>query len=215
VDVYVDYTGTLWTNVLGRTDTPPRETMLAELTRSLKAKYGVTVLGSLGFENAYALAMRRPAAERLGVRTLEDLGPAAGDLVLGGDLEFLSRPEWAAIRDAYGLKFKAEKSFNPTFMYRAVQSGEADVISAFSSDGRIAADDLVVLADPKGAIPNYDAVVLLAPRRTGDGRLRAALQPLIGAVTVDNMRQANLMVDRDADKRSPADAARWLEGALK
>lgn len=215
IDVYVDYTGTLWSNVLGRTDTPRREIMLAELTRRLKAQYGVTVLGSLGFENAYALAMTRATAERTGVLTLADLRGAAGELVLGGDLEFLSRPEWAAVRDVYGLQFKSEKSFNPTFMYRAIQSGEADVISAFSSDGRIAAQDLVVLGDPKGAIPNYDAVVLLAPGRAADAKLRAALQPLIGAVAVDKIRQANLMVDQDADKRSPAEAARWLEESLK
>lgn len=214
VDVYVDYTGTLWANVLHRTDTPSREQMLAELTRELKARYGVTVLGSLGFENAYALAMRRDAAERLGVVTLADLEGKAGALVLGGDLEFLSRPEWAAIRDAYGLEFKRRRSFNPTFMYRAVQSGEADVISAFSSDGRIAAQSLVVLGDPKGALPNYDAVVLLAPGRAGDKRLMRALEPLVGAIPVDAIRQANLMVDRDADKRSPADAARWLERRL-
>ncbi|MFX4842762.1 glycine betaine ABC transporter substrate-binding protein, partial [Acinetobacter baumannii] len=73
LDVYVDYSGTLWTNVLHRTDTPPRAQLLAELTGELKAKYGVTVLGSLGFENAYALAMKADQAGRLGVRSLDDL----------------------------------------------------------------------------------------------------------------------------------------------
>jgi osmoprotectant transport system permease protein len=67
-------------------------------------------------------------------------------------------------RDAYGLRFKTKRQFQPTFMYRALGSGEADVISAFSSDGRIAADDLVVLGDPKGALPPYDAVILISPR---------------------------------------------------
>jgi osmoprotectant transport system permease protein len=215
VDVYVDYSGTLWANVLGRTDNPPRAQMLAELTRELKARDGVTVLGSLGFENAYALAMGREQAGALRVTSLADLGRAAPRLVLGGDLEFLSRPEWKAMRDAYGLQFKGERSFNPTFMYRAVQAGEADVISAFSSDGRIAAMDLVVLSDPKGATPAYDAVILLAPKRADDRQLREALQPLIGAIAVEPMRQANLMVDRDADKRSPAEAASWLESAIR
>ena len=62
IDVYVDYAGTLWTNVMGRSDTPPRALMLDELTRSLRDRHGVTVLGRLGFENAYALAMRRERA---------------------------------------------------------------------------------------------------------------------------------------------------------
>ncbi len=214
IDVYVDYSGTLWTNVLGRKDSPPREVMLAELTRVLKDRYGVTVLGALGFENAYALTMRGDQARRLNIRTIADLAPHAPAMTLGGDLEFLSRPEWAAIRSAYGLSFRARKSYNPTFMYRALEGGEADVISAFSSDGRIAAEHLVVLGDPRRAIPAYDAVLLVAPKDSGDERLKAALRPLVGRIAVDKMRQANLMVDRDQDKRAPEDAARWLEAAV-
>ena len=214
LDVYVDYTGTLWTNLLGRKDSPPRAQMLAELTRALKDRYGVTVLGPLGFENAYALTMTSPRAAALGVRSIDDLAGRAPQLTLGGDLEFLSRPEWAALRQAYGLRFKAQKSYNPTFMYRALEGGEADVISAFSSDGRIAADHLAVLSDPRHAIPNYDAVLMISPKRANDARLRQALQPLIGRIDVGHMRQANLMVDRDQDKRSPEQAGRWLEAAV-
>ena len=214
IDAYVDYSGTLWTNVLGRRDTPSRQAMLAALTTELKARYGVTLLGPLGFENAYALAMKADRAQTLGVSTLADLAAAAPGLTLGGDLEFLSRPEWTAIRRAYGLNFKAERAYNPTFMYQALRSGEADVISAFSSDGRIAADHLVTLADPKGAVPAYDAVVLISPRRSADPRLLAALRPLIGRIPVDAMRQANLSVDRDRDKATPDKAAAGLSRAL-
>jgi osmoprotectant transport system permease protein len=214
VDVYVDYSGTLWTNVMGRTDSPSREAMLKDISSFLRERYGVKVLGPLGFENAYALAMKSDRAGALGVRTLDDLKAPAPQLTLGGDLEFLSRPEWTAIRTAYGLDFRASKSFNPTFMYRALQDGEADVISAFSSDGRIAADHLRVLGDPRHAIPSYDALVLISPKRAGDARLAAALQPLIGRVPVERMREANLMVDRDQDKRSPAQAAQWLQRTL-
>ena len=211
LDVYVDYSGTLWTNVLGHADTPPRAELLARLGRELKGRYGVTVLGPLGFENAYVLAMQADRAARLHVASLSDLAPKAGDLVLGSDLEFLSRPEWRALSGAYGLRFKAERRYQPTFMYRALQDGEADVISAFSSDGRMAADRLVALADPKGAAPSYDAVILLAPRRAGDMRLKRLLQPLVGAVTVQAMRAANLSVDRDRDKQTPEQAAKGLE----
>jgi osmoprotectant transport system permease protein len=214
LDVYVDYSGTLWTNVLARTDTPSRRQMLTDLTRELKARDKVTVLGPLGFENAYALAMKRDRAEALGIVSLDDLARHAGGLTFGSDLEFLSRPEWAALQKAYGLNFKASKSYNPTFMYRAIDSGEADVISAFSSDGRIAAQNLVVLSDPKGAVPAYDAVLLLAPGRGDDRRLVEALRPLVGAIPVEKMREANLSVDRDADKRSPAEAARVLAQAI-
>lgn len=210
VDAYVDYSGTLWANVLKRRDNPGRAAVLAALTRELKARDGVTVLGPLGFENAYVLAMRGDRARGLGVVSIADLAIQAPALRLGADLEFLSRPEWATIRDAYGVAFARQTSYQPTFMYRALEDGEADVISAFSSDGRIAADRLTVLTDPKGALPPYDAVILISPRRSADTRLRAALRPLVGAISVDAMRDANFSVDRDAGKLGPAQAARNL-----
>ena len=214
LDAYVDYSGTLWANVLKRTDNPGRAAVLAELTTELKRRDGVVVLGSLGFENAYALAMPRAKAEALRIKTLDDLAAHAGELTMGADLEFLSRPEWAAVRDAYGLKFRRQVQYQPTFMYRAIASGQADVISAFSSDGRIAADDLVVLADPRHALPPYDAVLLISPKRAADARLLGALKPLIGKIPVEAMRAANQSVDRDANKVSPAQAAQALEQQL-
>ncbi|HEY9235845.1 MAG TPA: glycine betaine ABC transporter substrate-binding protein [Phenylobacterium sp.] len=210
IDIYVDYTGTLWTNVLKRNDNPGREAVLDELTSELKARDGVVVLGSLGFENAYAFAMRSDRARELGVTSLTDLARQAPQLNFGSDLEFLSRPEWKAVNSAYGFHFRSERSFQPTFMYRALAGGEADVISAFSSDGRISADNLVVLSDPKGALPPYDAVILISPQRAGDQRLLSALRPLLGAVSVEAMRAANYSVDRDRDKLTPAEAARAL-----
>lgn len=215
LDAYVDYSGTLWTNVLRRTDNPGREAVLRALSAELERRDGVLVLGSLGFENAYALAMRADRAGSLGVRSIADLAARAPALTLGSDLEFLSRPEWKALQAAYGLRFRSMRSYQPTFMYRALMSGDADVISAFSSDGRIAADRLVVLNDPKGAIPPYDAVILVSPKRAHDARLIAALRPLLGRISVEDMRAANLSVDRDQDKRTPQEAARALEAKLR
>jgi len=214
IDAYVDYSGTLWTNVLKRADNPPRAELLRQLTQALRARDGVALQGALGFENAYALAMRRDRAQALGIRTIADLARRAPEMTLGSDLEFLSRPEWSALKAAYGLNFKAERRFQPTFMYKSVAGGEVDVISAFSSDGRIAADDLVVLSDPKQAIPPYDAVILLSPKRAHDLRFQRALAPMLGAIPVQTMRKANLSVDRDRDKATPAQAARALERVI-
>jgi osmoprotectant transport system permease protein len=214
IDAYVDYSGTLWTNVLQRTGNPGRKAVLDQLTTELKRRDGVLVLGSLGFENAYAFVMRPDRAAALHIASIADLAREAPQLKLGSDLEFLSRPEWKAVQGAYDLRFKSQKSYQPTFMYRALSGGEADVISAFSSDGRIAADHLVVLSDPKGAIPPYDAVVLISPQRAHDARLLAALTPLIGKVPVEAMREANLSVDRDEAKATPAEAAAALRKRL-
>lgn len=214
LDVYVDYSGTIWANIMQRTDTPAREVVLREMQEWLRRERGITLLGSLGFENAYALAMRRVRAEALGIHSIADLAQHASTLAMGADFEFLSRPEWTALQSAYGLQFRSQRQFQPTFMYKAAGGGEVDVISAFSSDGRIAAEDLVVLADPQQVILSYDAIVLLAPGRAADGKLRRALQPLIGAIPIEAMREANLQVDRDQHKVTPAAAAKWLAQAI-
>ena len=114
------------------------------------------------------------------------------------------------MQKAYGLRVAAQTSFNPTFMYRALADGQVDVITAFSSDGRIIADDLVTLADPRAALPRYDAILLVSPQRAGDLAFRAALQPVVGAIDLAHMRRANLEVDRDADKFTPRRAAEEL-----
>lgn len=213
LDVYVDYSGTLWTNILGRTDPAPRARMLQELQAELRRRYGVELLGALGFENAYVLAMRSDRAAALGIRTIGDLARVAPQLTLGGDLEFFARPEWRLLQARYRLDFRGHREYQPTFMYRALMSGDVDVITAFSSDGRIAADHLTVLRDPLHAIPPYDAVVLLSPRRAADPVLRAALAPLLGAIPIELMREANLQVDRARAKASPSQAAVWLAAA--
>ncbi len=211
VDISVDYTGTIWTNYLKRTDNPGREAMYETIREWEARENGVRVLGRLGFENAYAFAMRGPRAQALGVASLSDLAAVAPRLTVGGDPEFFERPEWIAVRDAYGLRFGRTRNFAPTFMYNALQSGEADVISAYTSDGRIAADRLVVLADPEGALPSYDALLMLSPRIAAEEGVVAALQPLIGAISVEAMREANFAVDReDADKLTPKQAAAEL-----
>ncbi len=211
IDVYVDYTGTLWSGAMKREDVAPAWQVQAEVSGYVAREHGVRALGALGFENAYALAMRRERAAALGVRSISDLAAHAPALGLGSDFEFFSRPEWSRLVRTYGLTFARRQSFDATFMYDAVKAGEVDVVTAFSSDGRIAAHDLVVLTDDQGAFPPYDAILLLSPRVADDARVVGALQSLVGAIDVERMRQANLLVDRDEDKKTPLDAARFLE----
>ncbi len=208
VDVAVDYSGTLWANQLHHTDTQTREAVLVETAAWLNETKGILLLGSLGFENAYALAMSRSKAEALGIRSIADLAGHARELSIAGDYEFFARPEWTAIRDAYGLNFREQRQMQPDFMYAAAKNGEVDVISAYTSEGRIAQYDLLVLDDPKHAVPPYDAIVLLAPQRAHDAALIEALKPLIGAIDVEAMRAANLRAS--SGNASADEAARGL-----
>ncbi|HEY7792047.1 MAG TPA: glycine betaine ABC transporter substrate-binding protein, partial [Vicinamibacterales bacterium] len=207
IDAYVDYSGTIWTTVLHRTEIPTdRGAMQNEVARVLADRDGVTVACALGFENAYALAMRRGDADRLGIRRISDLVSYAPRLVIGSDYEFFSRPEWRAVQAAYGLRFARQRTMDPSLMYQAVAAGSVDVISAYSTDGRIAAFDLRVLTDDRHAIPPYDALVLVNSRtaREAPDFLRA-LEALAGRITQQAMRRMNEEVDQK--KRDPAAVA--------
>ncbi|HEY8332406.1 MAG TPA: ABC transporter permease/substrate-binding protein [Tardiphaga sp.] len=209
IDVYVDYSGTLWANQFHRTDILPRQKLLTELKATLE-KSNITLLGELGFANAYALVMPRQKAEALGIRTVADLAARASSMTIAGDYEFFSRPEWAGLQKAYGLGFRTQRTMQPDFMYAAVASGEVDVIAGYTSDGLIAKYDLVVLDDPKAAIPPYDAILLLSPKRANDEKLKAALQPLLGRIDIATMREANLRAAGGDGNSSPEAVARWL-----
>jgi len=210
IDVYIDYTGTLWLNQLKQTTTPSRDQLLADLTRVLADKHHVTLFGSLGFENAYALVIPKKRANELGIHSIADLAAHSGQMSIAGDYEFFSRPEWAALQKAYGLNFRQQRQMQPDFMYAAVASGEVDVIAGYTSDGLIAKYDLAVLDDTRHIIPPYDAVVLLSPDRANDDRLKTALAPLKNAIDIATMRAANLRASGNDASSSPDQVARWL-----
>lgn len=213
IDVAVDYSGTLWTNRMQRHGAPPREQLLAELSEWLHNTLGIRMLGSLGFENAYALAMASKRAAALDVRSITDLAGRAGGLTIAGDYEIFARPEWTALRNAYGLKFRTQRQMQPEFMYKAVADGEVDVIAAYTSDGQISTYGLTVLADDKHAIPPYDAILLISPKRAGDAKLIAALKPIIGSIDVATMRAANARASNGSE--TPDTVARWLAGEIE
>jgi len=208
VDVAVDYSGTLWANRMQRKDVPAREKMLAELSRWLTTTQHIEMVGPLGFENAYTLAMTKQKADALKVRSIADLATHASGLSVAGDYEIFARPEWALLRSAYGLNFRMQRQMQPEFMYRAVSEGEVDVIAAYTSDGQISTYDLSVLPDIKHAIPSYDAILLISPKRAGDDKLIAALKPLVTSIDVAAMREANARASNGSD--TPDSAARWL-----
>jgi osmoprotectant transport system permease protein len=203
IDAYVDYSGTIWANEMHR-----KAEVLDAVSQWVEKTDGIRSLGSLGFENAYVLAVPRALAEKLGIHTIADLAWHAPELSIAADYEFFERPEWKALVTTYCLHFRAQRTMQSDFMYKAAHNGDVDVISAYSSDGRIAKYDLTVLANPKHALPPYDAILLIAPEDAKDARLAQALKPLIGAIDVKKMQEANLRATGSG--ASPADVAKWL-----
>jgi osmoprotectant transport system permease protein len=209
IDAYVEYTGTLWTAVMKRGAVPADRAELLTEIRGYLAQRGVSLVAELGFDNSYALAMQRARAERGNLRSIGDLARVSAELSMGADYEFFARPEWASLQSVYGIDFRERRSMDPALMYQALQTGAVDVISAYSTDGRIAADDLVVLEDEQHAIPPYDAVVLAGRAlRERHPEALAALAELSHSIDSEQMRRANAAVD--LQHRSVADVAHEL-----
>lgn len=215
IDIYVDYSGTVWVNHMEGGDTfPDRAVLTDSVRRFLHDRHGVTLAAMLGFENTYAVSVRGADVKRLGLRTISDLAPVARQFVFGADYEFFARPEWPAVRDAYGLAFRELRTMDPSLMYQAVAAGEVDVISGYGTDGRIDAYGLQALEDDRHAVPPYDAVVLAGARLAREAPdVMAALGRLDGAIATDRMRAMNFEVDEQGADPS-AVAARFVDGLL-
>ena len=197
LDLSIDYSGTIWSTILGR-DTVglDRSEVLKEVERRLRDEYGVILLASLGFENTYCLAVRTEEASRRGWTSISDLVGDAPGLEILGDFEFFERPEWRALEDGYAFAFRRERAMDSSLMYEALRSGDGDVISAYSTDGRIEAYDLRVLADDRGVIPPYDTMVLASREFVErEPALSDRIRGLAGRIDAATMRRLNARVD--------------------
>ena len=214
LDVYVEYTGTALTTILHQPpDNDParvRQTVGSRLSR-----LGITTLPPLGFENTFAILMRRPQAESLGIRTLSDLVRPARTLRAGFGPEFMNRPDgYPGLVKAYGLAFaETPREMDRNLLYQAVAQGSLDIAAGDSTDGRVASLDLVHLVDDRHYFPPYEAVPLVrAGALTQHPSLRAALDRLSGRIDAATMRKLNHQVD--GLKRNPAVVAReFLDSA--
>ena len=210
IDVYVEYSGTVWTTLMKRPDTVPREVLQAQVRAFLAEHDGVAVSATLGFENTYGLAMPRKEAARRNITDIPTLAAVAPTLRVAGDYEIFGRAEWAALQRTYNLTFASQRSMDPALMYEAVAHGSVDVIAAYSSDGRLATQDMIVLPEPRHVIPPYDALVLTGPGLRHNQAALQALAELGGKLSLTDMQRLNAEVD--AGRGSPSDVARrWVE----
>lgn len=211
IDVYPEYTGTGLVAVLGQEPSSDPAGVLATVRREFRERWGVHWLAPLGFENTYAIAVRRETAERHGLRTLSDLVAAAPSLTAGFSPDFLGRADGLpGLADAYGLRFAGTRPLLQAVKYRALATGEVDVIDGYSTDGQIARYDLVVLHDDRGFFPSYQAAPLVSARLHDDFPAAvAALTTLAGVLDEELMRRLNRRVEVDGE-----DVARVAAEAL-
>jgi osmoprotectant transport system permease protein len=207
---YVEYTGTIDQEILsGRSimDSAQRATALAA--------DGIAISQGLGFSNTYALAMTSARAKQLGIASISDLARHP-QLRYGISNEFLDRADgWPGLRDRYQLAATNVYGTDHDLAYRQIQSGEIDVIDAYTTDARIEPHDLVLLHDDRQFFPRYEAVILysasLAHRYP---ELLAAWKLLEGKVNEATMSQLNAAVELDQAEESQV-AARFLRHRLQ
>jgi osmoprotectant transport system permease protein len=210
IDVYVEYTGTALVDILRRPASRDRRAVLDEVRRAYAAR-GLRVGDPLGFDNTFALVVR-PTDAAAGLRRISDLAQRADRLKLGCFGEFLEREDGLrGLQRAYGFTLRLPPvEMDLGLLYPALVQEQVDVVVGSATDGRIAADGLVVLEDDRAYFPPYEAVPILNARRAGEEpRLAAALAALARRLDAGTMRRLNHAVD--GEHRAPADVAReWL-----
>src|SRR5712664_456159 len=191
IDAYPEYTGTITQQIL-KTD---RALSLAEIRASL-AKFQVGMTEPLGFNNTYALVMRRSEAQRLGVHTIRDLQKYP-ELKIGLTHEFLNRQDgWRPLRERYALPQQNVVGIDHALGYAAIANGSVDVKDAYSTDAKIEQNDLVVLDDDLQFFPKYEALFLFRLSMRPDAI--GALRQLEG--TLDEKRMVRLNAEAGRTK---------------
>jgi glycine betaine/choline ABC-type transport system substrate-binding protein len=212
VNVYVEYTGTGLLAILGMelpesnagatpVATPDGgvgiDPVYEIVSREYSEQFGLEWLQPWGFNNTYALAMRSDHVEELGISTISDLAPYAGDLTFGATQEFLVREDGLpGLEGVYGFQFGDSLGLDPGLMYAALDEGQVDVISAFATDGRISALNLTLLEDDKGFFPPYYAAPVVRQDLLEEApEVADILNQLAGQIDDATMAGLNLEVD--------------------
>jgi osmoprotectant transport system permease protein len=209
LDGYVEYTGTALTALFNQPVSGEKAAQVFERVRDAYAARGLTLLPPLGFNNTFAILVRRDEARRRGLTTISDLSRAAPEWRAGFGYEFLERADgFKGLAQTYGLRFRdPPRVMDLNLIYRAVSSGEIDVTAGDATSGLIEALQLAVLADDRQYFPPYDAaVVFRADTLARYPEVDGALRRLGGRISEADMRRMNHEVD--GRRREPRDVAR-------
>lgn len=197
IDVYPEYTGTGLLAILHEQPQRDARAVFNRVATRFRERYGVFWLPPLGFENTYAIAVRRETADEHGLRTLTDLSRAAPRLTAGLTPDFVGRPDGLpGLQREYDLAFRQVRSLLQSVKYTALVNGNVDVIDGYSTDGLIARHRLVVLEDDRGFFPPYEAAALVSGELYREfPRAVAALVELSGRIDQSLMQRLNERVE--------------------
>jgi len=208
IDLYAEYTGTGYRTILKLAGRPGPYTIFRTVSEEYRQRFQAQWLEPFGFDNTYAITVRRDDAEKYGWKSISDLAERAGELRAGFTSEFQEREDgYPGLKRAYGFGFGKAYDLSPALMCEALAKGEVDVICAFATDGRIVAYNLQPLKDDRGFFPPYDAApVVRTEFLAAHPEVRQALAPLAGLLDDETMQRLNFRVE--GKKRSHEAVAR-------
>ncbi len=225
IDAYPEYTGTVLQEILhgqGAAD-------VASLRAALRP-HGVSLSGSFGFDNTYALGMRRARAAAAGIQTISELRQHPG-LRFGLSDEFMSRRDgWPGLVARYGLAAEDVRGLDHDLAYRGLAEDRIDVTDLYATDAEIRRDDVTVLRDDLGFFPKYEAILLyrldaeqrwpaaFAALRTLEGKIDiAAMRAMNARAKLDHLPERQVAADFVAQRGGRAEARRgsWTGAVLE
>ena len=197
IDVYIDYTGTVYGNYLGIKERRTPTEIYDICKKELKDRFNLLMLDQIGFNNTYTMSVRKDTAAKYNLKTISDLAKVASGLTIGASIESLNREDSVkGITRVYGFNFKREVAVESSLRYIAIENDEIQVTDAFSTDGLTLKYDLVVLEDNLEFFPAYHAAAIIG-QSTADKypKLLEVLGMLTGTLNDDKMRSLNYRVD--------------------
>ncbi len=216
VDMFVEYTGTGWMNVLKEKLPADNQVDFKTIQAKYKEQFDLQWLGLLGFNNTYALAIPDSLASRYNIHTCTDLALNSQHFIFGAEFDFFERPDgYDGLVKAYGFNFASIHEMDINLRYNAIVQGKVNAIDAFTTDAKIVAQNLRVLRDDKNYFPSYEAGILArAETLKKYPKIEALLTKLNSKISMETMMQLNYEVE--VKKRDPKVVAQsFIEQNMK
>jgi osmoprotectant transport system permease protein len=215
LDMYVEYTGTGWMNVLKETLPDDKQVRLDAIQTLYQDKFQLKWLGLLGFNNTYALAVPDSMARKFNISTCSDLARNSGHFKFGAEFDFFERPDgYEGLVKTYGFNFSSIHEMDINLRYNAIMQGKVNAIDAFTTDAKIVAQNLKVLQDDLHYFPSYEAgIIVRMETLEKHPELEPLLTKLNGKINTATMMQMNYEVE--VENKDPKEVAQSFIATIK
>lgn len=215
IDMYPEFTGTALSEFLKEEAVSnDRKEVYEQARDGLSDQFDMTLLPPMSYNNTYTLAISKQFAEQNGVKTISDLASVEANVKAGFTLEFNDREDgYKGIQKLYELDFPSVKTMEPKLRYQAIETGDINLMDAYSTDSELKEYDMTVLEDDRELFPPYQgAPLMLRQTLKKYPELEDVLNELSGKVTDDEMRDMNFRVNSDGENAEDV-AREFLENA--